>query len=550
MRFHAKFGVHMRDTKPGLHPATLHSGSTRNTTCSRDRSEPSGPRFSPGRGGTGGTGGDGTTGASGSGGAPGFRGGNGGDGGTGGAGNSGTNGDGGAGIPDDGGTGANGTNDGLNPNGGSGGTGGTGTSEGSAGFGTATGGRGGNGGTGDTQGGSGGNGGEATNGGTGTATGGNAGAGGNGDTGGGGGNGGDATGSSFLQTTPGASGAGGSPGGSPGQPGREFVSAELALAGDGATWVAVSADQSRVYVVGQGGGPGQGSTLTVIDTATNTIVGVLDSQLGSLAGNSIAIALDPTDATKGYITSLNGSIVQVLSSNTGTNTYSIVGAPTAVAGSPWGVGFSADGNWAYTAIPGNDAVDVLNATDNSLVTELSTGGSSPNYIATDPVVAHHRVFVVNSGSFGTPGSISVIDSSDNTQQSVTNFAAGDPANGSLKWAVVNPDGTKLFVAEAGSGSDTSKVYAYDIVMSSGPPSYALLGVTPFATQGVIGLAIDEDGEIVYATPVTAGGDTVMIDASDYQVFGTPIPRVNPTTSAVGWRWYPVRTSLMSWAAAR
>ncbi len=65
-----------------------------------------------------------------------------------------------------------------------------------------------------------------------------------------------------------------------------------------------------------------------------------------------------------------------------------------------------------------------------------------------------------------------------------------------------------------------------------------------------GLAIDEDGEIVYATPVTAGGDTVMIDASDYQVFGTPIPRVNPTTSAVGWRWYPVRTSLMPWAAAR
>ena len=435
-------------------------------------------------------------------------------------------GDGRGGNGGDGGASANGT-------GGNGGNGGTGTSEGSAGFGTATGGRGGNGGTGDTQGGSGGNGGEATNGGTGTATGGNGGTGGNGDTGGAGGNGGDATGSSFLQTTPGASGASGSPGGSPGQPGHEFVSAELTLAGDGATWVAVSVDQSRVYVVGQGGGPGQGSTLTVIDTATNTIVGVLDSQLGSLAGNSIAIALDPTDATKGYITSLDGSIVQVLSIDTGSNTYAIVGAPTAVTGSPWGVGFSADGNWAYAAIPGNDAVNVLNAADNSLVTELTTGGSNPNYIATDPIGAHHRVFVVNSGSFGTSGSISVIDSSDNTQQSVTNFAVGDPANGSLKWAVVNPDGTKLFVAEAGSGFETGKVYAYNIDVSSGPPSYALLGVTPFVAQGVIGLAIDEDGEIVYATPVTVGGDTVMIDASDYQVFGTPIPRVNPTTSAVG-----------------
>ena len=158
----------------------------------------------------------------------------------------------------------------ANGTGGNGGNGGTGTSRDPARFGTATGGRGGNGGTGRYPGGSGGNGGEATNGGTGTRH--------------------------RWQRGKAATAIPVAPGQRRRRHGQFVLKphpAHRVPAGvrrfPRPAWPRVrlsrtyarrrrrhlggrSVDQSRVYVVGQGGGPGRVDA-DGRDTATNTIVG-------------------------------------------------------------------------------------------------------------------------------------------------------------------------------------------------------------------------------------------------------------------------------------
>jgi YVTN family beta-propeller protein len=112
-----------------------------------------------------------------------------------------------------------------------------------------------------------------------------------------------------------------------------------------------SAPAQNAYITNRNQNASNG-TVTVIDTATNTVV-----------GSPITVGIEPTgvavspDGSKVYITNTGpadfgpsnppGSTVSVI--DTATNT--VVGSPITVGQSPQGVAVSPDGSHVYVAIP-------------------------------------------------------------------------------------------------------------------------------------------------------------------------------------------------------
>jgi YVTN family beta-propeller protein len=264
--------------------------------------------------------------------------------------------------------------------------------------------------------------------------------------------------------------------------------------------VAVNHTSTRVYVTNEGS-----NTVSVIDTATNTVtatvsVGVtpegiavspdgmwvyvanwnsnsvsvinattLTTATVAVVRNPAGVAVHPTGTTV-YVTNEGvgppyvgtDCMVSVIDTATNTVTTSIQ-----VRGSPEGVAVSPDGQKVYVANSYNNDVSVIDTATN-LVTATIPVGSRPEGVATDP--AGTRVYVANRGLTSSLGTVSVIDTADN---SVTTITVGLHPVG----IAVTPDGTQVYVVNEGNNNvmvidtATSAVVGLPVTVGSGPRSY-------------------------------------------------------------------------------
>jgi YVTN family beta-propeller protein len=160
------------------------------------------------------------------------------------------------------------------------------------------------------------------------------------------------------------------------------ITISVSSAQSGVSGVAVSPNGSRVYVTStvltsgpNGSITGSTGVVTVIDTATNTIVG----NPITVGTNASALAVSP-DGTRVYVSSIVpstsadgtttvGGAVSVI--DTATNT--VIGNPIAVGSQPRWVAFNPSGTRAYVANFGDNTISIIDTGGN---TGGNTGGGN------------------------------------------------------------------------------------------------------------------------------------------------------------------------------
>ena len=133
-----------------------------------------------------------------------------------------------------------------------------------------------------------------------------------------------------------------------------------------------------------------------------------------------------------YITNMNSSTVSVID----TATNAVVGAPITLSGGPYGVAINRTGTRVYITL-GFGAVSVIDTATNTVIGSPIPVGSLPTGVAVNP--AGTRVYVTNQSS----DSVSVIDTSTNTV-----VVAAIPVGNTPLGVAINPAGTRVYVANA------------------------------------------------------------------------------------------------------
>jgi YVTN family beta-propeller protein len=174
-------------------------------------------------------------------------------------------------------------------------------------------------------------------------------------------------------------------------------------------------DRSKVYVANNGA-----NTLSVIDTATNTVIATI-----TVGSNPLGVAVTPVqrereaerergsgggrerepDRSKVYVTNQGDNTVSVI--DTATNT---VTATIPVGSGPSGVAVTPDGTKVYVAnafFGFGTNVSVIDAATNTVIATIPAG-SAPGNVAVTP--DGRRVYVTNFQS----NNVSVIDTATNT----------------------------------------------------------------------------------------------------------------------------------------
>ena len=129
--------------------------------------------------------------------------------------------------------------------------------------------------------------------------------------------------------------------------------------------VAVTPDGSKVYVANYGDSPM--STVSVIDTASNTVI--TDVEVTSLSTGSApyGLAVNPA-GTKVYVTNYAGGYVAIIDTATDTWTDAIT-----VGNQPVGLSLSHDGARLYVAMQGKNTVSVIDTETKLVLTEVPVG---------------------------------------------------------------------------------------------------------------------------------------------------------------------------------
>ncbi|HEU4461415.1 MAG TPA: beta-propeller fold lactonase family protein [Solirubrobacterales bacterium] len=231
------------------------------------------------------------------------------------------------------------------------------------------------------------------------------------------------------------------------------------------------------------------STLSLIDTATNQVVG---SPIPTGNGPD-SIAISPDGKTL-YVSSGDGAITVV---NTQTNQV-----VTTISGlTPLEtIAISPDGKSAYVSSSPNDQVFVIDLQTNQTVGAPIQVGNNPIGVAYSP--DGKAVYVVNYGD----DNVSVIDTA--TRQVVgTPIPVGDgPVN-----AVLSPDGKTLYV----DNEEDENVSVIDTA------SRQAVGTAPVGGEPW-GMGLSPDGARLYVS--NNGDNTVtVIDTAARQPVGSPIP---------------------------
>ncbi len=161
-----------------------------------------------------------------------------------------------------------------------------------------------------------------------------------------------------------------------------------------------AAPDAYVASCGSSSACGGNGTVSVIDTATDTVVATVD-----VGVNPTAVAVSP-DGSRVYVAngcstcSKDGTLSVIDAAN---NT--VVGSPITVGGHPAGVVVSPGGSRAYVANSYSDTVSVIDTAADTVVATVDVGGFP---IAVAVSQDGSRLYVANNGS----GTVSVIDTAD------------------------------------------------------------------------------------------------------------------------------------------
>ena len=106
------------------------------------------------------------------------------------------------------------------------------------------------------------------------------------------------------------------------------------------------------------------STVSVIDTATNTVVSTV-----AVGSHPRGVAVNP-NGTRAFVTNRDSNTVSII--DTATNT---VVATISVGANPFGVSFSPDGTRAYVTNQTSNDVAIIDTANNTVISTVSVGQS-------------------------------------------------------------------------------------------------------------------------------------------------------------------------------
>ena len=256
--------------------------------------------------------------------------------------------------------------------------------------------------------------------------------------------------------------------------------------------IAITPDGTRVYVTNAGDPFNVANgTVAVIDTATNTVVATIP--VGILPE---AVAITP-DGTRAYVANTASSTASVIDIATNTVVATVAGLLD-----PLGVAITPDGTRAYVTNEGSASVSVIDTATNTVVTDIGVG-SVPLGIAITPDGT--RAYVADEANFA----VSVIDTATNTA------VAYIPDLGAFGVAIT-PDGTRAYVAKG-------PVSIIDTATNT------VVATTDYRVLDSIAVAFTPDGTRAYATNAGNGfnniptGASIIDTATNTVVTNIPIP---------------------------
>ena len=262
--------------------------------------------------------------------------------------------------------------------------------------------------------------------------------------------------------------------------------------------VALTPDGSKLYVTS--GDFCTNPQLTVINTATNTIIDTVASGLGSFTSY---IGITP-DGRRAYISNYCADTMSVLD----TATDSIIGVISGL-NPPGQVAFSPDGTKAYVPVgSGNSSppwqVAVVNTATNTVTTTIDVG-PEPNGLVISPDGS--RVFTGNDQLDLGGGSVSIVDTSSNSL-ATTITSTGSQTN----FLGLTPNMHKLYASNA--ASDT--VTVFDLTTNKVSATIPV-GAEPY------GISMSPDGLRTYVAANSGSNVTVIDTASDSVVNTIALP---------------------------
>jgi YVTN family beta-propeller protein len=213
--------------------------------------------------------------------------------------------------------------------------------------------------------------------------------------------------------------------------------------GPGPSFIAITPDGTKAFVTNVGNDDLTGSTVSVIDTSTDTVIATVNVELRPVG---IAITQDSSKVLVSNFLSNTVSVIDVEKSVMGPSNAVIAAIPVVGPG-PSSIAIipTPDVSRAYVVNPADQSsfgvtgntVSVVDIINNTFITTVQVG-SRPIDLAIRPDGA--QVFVVNYFS----NTVSVIDTL--TDQVITTLNVG---NAPLDIAIaITPDGAKAYVANS------------------------------------------------------------------------------------------------------
>jgi outer membrane autotransporter protein len=234
------------------------------------------------------------------------------------------------------------------------------------------------------------------------------------------------------------------------------------------------------------------SNVSVIDTATNTVIG---SPI-SVGSRPIGVAVTP-DGRFSYVANELSNTISVI--DVATNT--VIGSPITVGNSPFGIAATPDAKFAYITNFGSNTVSVINTSTNTVIVPSIVVGSAPVGVCVTP--GGTFAYVTNA----TSNTVSVISTATNTV-----VGSPIPVGTQPEGIAVSPDGKFVYVANVGSNTVSVINTATNTVVGSP----ILVGTSP------VGVAVSRDGKFVYVANELSNTVSV-IDTATNTVVGSPIP---------------------------
>ncbi len=272
--------------------------------------------------------------------------------------------------------------------------------------------------------------------------------------------------------------------------------------------VAVSRVGSRAYVTNGG----DSESISVIDTATNTVIATVD-----VGGTADGVAVSP-DGARVYVATDDGfddgepDSIKVI--DTANNT---VIATLTAGDSPTGVAVSPDGARVYVTNAVFNAPDTLSVIDTGTGATVATidVGTTPRRVAVSPDGS--RAYVTNNSD----DTVSVVDTVSGTVVATVEVG-GDPEG-----VAVGPDGTRVYVVN----SDDNTVSVIDTATAT-VVSTITVGGSGFGNHNPLGVAISPDGSLAYVTN-NYDGTVSVIDTATGTVVDTVTVGFDPEGVAFG-----------------